>query len=40
MPVPEPGGLLVKVEAYAVCGTDLRIFLKGGRLRAGCPIGG
>jgi L-iditol 2-dehydrogenase len=31
LPIPalEPGGLLVKVEACALCGTDLKMFLKG-----------
>jgi len=40
MPVPEPGGLLVKVEACAICGTDLKMFLKGDpRVPAGQTIG-
>ena len=29
VPQPEPGGLLVKVEACAICGTDLKMYLKG-----------
>lgn len=28
-PKPEAGGLLVKVEACAICGTDLKMYLKG-----------
>ncbi len=36
VPVPEPGGLLVKVEACAICGTDLKMFSKGD---ARVPIG-
>ena len=29
IPRPEAGGLLVKVEACAICGTDLKMYLKG-----------
>ena len=29
IPKPEVGGLLVKVEACAICGTDLKMYLKG-----------
>jgi len=29
VPKPELGGLLVKVEACAICGTDLKMYLKG-----------
>ncbi|HDY65118.1 MAG TPA: hypothetical protein ENH84_02650 [Phycisphaerae bacterium] len=28
-PSPEPGGLLVKVQACAICGTDLKMYYKG-----------
>lgn len=28
-PRPQPGGLLVKVEACAICGTDLKMYSKG-----------
>jgi L-iditol 2-dehydrogenase len=40
VPKPEPGGLLVKVEACAICGTDLKMFLKGDpRVPVGQTIG-
>ena len=29
VPKPDVGGLLVKVEACAICGTDLKMYLKG-----------
>lgn len=29
IPRPQPGGLLVKVQACAICGTDLKMYLKG-----------
>jgi L-iditol 2-dehydrogenase len=39
-PAPEPGGLIVKVEACALCGTDLKMYLKGDpRVPAGQTIG-
>ena len=28
-PNPESGGLLVKVQACTICGTDLKMYLKG-----------
>ena len=28
-PTLEPGGLLVRVEACAICGTDMKMYLKG-----------
>ena len=30
-PVPEPGGLVLRIEACALCGTDLRVFRHGHR---------
>ena len=40
IPKPEPGGLLVRVEACAICGTDLKMFLKGDpRVPVGQTIG-
>lgn len=40
VPAPESGGLLVKVEACAICGTDLKMFLKGDpRVPTGQTIG-
>ena len=39
-PAPELGGLLVKVEACAICGADLKMFLKGDpRVPRGQTIG-
>lgn len=39
-PVCEPGGILVKIEACAICGTDLKAYLKGdARIPAGQIIG-
>ena len=29
VPKVEPGGLLVKIEACAICGTDLKMYLSG-----------
>jgi L-iditol 2-dehydrogenase len=40
VPTAEPGGLLVKVEACAICGTDLKMYLKGdARVPLGQTIG-
>jgi L-iditol 2-dehydrogenase len=40
VPAPEPGGVLVKVEACAICGTDLKMYRKGdARVPPGQTIG-
>ena len=40
VPTPEPGGLLAKVEACAICGTDLKMLLRGDpRVKPGQIIG-
>lgn len=40
VPKPDAGGLLVKVDACAICGTDLKMYLKGdARVKPGQIIG-
>ena len=37
MPVPEPGGLVVRVEAALTCGTDVKVFRRGYHARMIVP---
>ena len=42
VPRPGPGELLLRVDAATTCGTDLKVYLRGGHprmLRAPCPFG-
>ncbi len=42
IPDPGPGELLLKIDAATTCGTDLKVFLRGGHprmLRPPCPFG-